>query len=114
MNETAAPGEPKLSPSGKYRLLVFDDRDAGGNPSRGFRVEHRDGQEILAPSERWSLRHRLYFLWGEGDRVWVYSGDVGTSIWEWSDGMWRSIDYVSQRGRGPPEFLRRTLPRDFP
>lgn len=114
MNETAVPGAPVTSPSGKYSLVVFNDADACEQPSQGFRVEHRDGQEVLAPSERWSPRHRLYFVWGEGDRVWVYSGDVGTLIWEPSGETWRSIDYVSQQSRQPPEFLRKTLPRDFP
>jgi hypothetical protein len=111
--ETVSPGAPHTSPSGHYRLVIFDDQDAGGYPTQGLRVEDSAGRTVLAPPQRWSPRHRLYFLWGEGDRVWVYSGDVGTSIWEPAGDTWHEIDYANQQGRRPPEFLRQKLPRDF-
>ena len=113
MNEIALPGSPKISPSGRYQLVVFEEEDGDGNLEWGFLVKEGEGRDVLIPAQRWSPRHRLYFLWGEGDRVWVYSGDIGTMIWEPDGEVWQSLDYVNQKGLQPPEFLRKTLPRDF-
>jgi len=113
MSDIALPGSPATSPSGAYRLIVIDDTDAEGYPIQGFRVEDANGRGVLAPDERWSTRHRLYMLWGDEDSVWVYSSDVGTSIWIRSDNTWRSIDYASHRDQRPPRFLIETLPKLF-
>lgn len=114
MSDIALPGSPSTSPSGTYRLSVFDDADADGHPMQGFRIEDASGRVVLAPDERWSTRHRLYMLWGDDDSVWVYSSDVGTSIWIRSGSAWQASDYASHRDQRPPRFLIDTVPKLFP
>jgi hypothetical protein len=100
---------PRTSPSGRYRLVVFEEHDgkAGVN---GFRIEDENGRVLFSPSQRWSSRHRLLFLWDEAERVWVYSSDVGTLIWEsQSETQWREQSY-RQSGLTPPAALRDLLP----
>lgn len=112
MSEMATPGHSAVSPSGRFRLIVFDDR-VGGLPVQGFRVEDMLGQSVLAPTERWSVRHRLYFLWDQQERVWAYSSDVGTSIWEPDDATWRQCPFAGS-GLQAPDLLRRAIPSIFP
>src|SRR5262245_44029209 len=102
MSDLALPGSAVTSPSGLYRLIAFEETDSDGNPTCGFRIEDLVGRQLLTTAERWSTRHRLYILWGEGDSVWIYSGDVGTSIWIVSGNSWQSIDYSASQHRRPP------------
>ena len=111
MDETATPGHLLTSPNGKYRLVVFDD-DESDSPVRGFRLEDSEGRRLLEPAERWSVRHRLYFLWDQQERVWVYSGDVGTTIWELGEAGWQPRPFAGS-GLRAPELLRRTVPKLF-
>lgn len=110
MSETATPAASLLAPSSRYRLVVFNE-DQG--QTQGFRIEDAAGVVVLHPKERWSTRHRLYFLWDSSDRVWVYSGDVGTSIWEQVGAGWQQRSYAGS-GLPAPAFLRRTVPKIFP
>lgn len=114
MEEVATPGSPKISPSGQYKLVVFEAKDRGGFPMNGFRIEDLSGNVLFTSEQHWSTRHRLYFLWDAENRVWVYSSDVGTSIWELADGRWQRKDHDAQAGLKPPDFLKRAVPRQFP
>jgi hypothetical protein len=89
------------------------DEDDGEPPEWRIRVEDAAGGTVLAPPDRWSPRHRTYILWGEGDRVWVWSADVGTSVWEPADGGWSPADTDPARRPPPPALLRREVPRFF-
>lgn len=103
MGAFASPGNPRTSPSGKYVLVVFDTSD-GTAPVWGFRVEAASGGTLAAPPERLSQRHRTYLLWDAADRVWAYSGDVGTFYWERDADGWRKHAWVDGGAAAPPEL----------
>jgi hypothetical protein len=109
MSEEATPGAPRPSPSGRYVLMVIETADEAGHPMKTFQIKHPSGQELYAAAERWSTRHRLHFVWDREDRVWVYSSDVGTNIWERSDTGWTRTEYAARPGVEPPDFLKRYL-----
>jgi len=47
-----------------------------------YRIVTRDGRVLLQSTDRPSSRHRWFILWDNtGGRLWVYSGDIGTSVW---------------------------------
>ena len=65
------------------------------------------GETVYAAPERFATRHTTYFLWGPEDRVWVYSGDVGTFFWERNadTGAWEKHVYAEE-DVPLPEFLQ--------
>jgi hypothetical protein len=102
--------QPRLSPSKRYRLVIFEEHD-GQAQVHGFRIEDPSGQVLFSPPRRWATRHRVLFLWDEAERVWVYSSDVGTLLWQaQSDTQWQEQAY-RESGLAPPPALRELLPR---
>jgi len=115
--EVATSKQPAISPSGEYALVVVSGYDGEvrfqsfqivsrydiSMPDRSFLL----GETVYAAPERFATRHTTYFLWGPEDRVWVYSGDVGTFFWECDPdtGAWEK--HVWAEGDVPlPEFLQ--------
>jgi hypothetical protein len=104
----ATPGHDVSSPSGAFDLRVVDGDD-------GWHVEivGDDGAVEHVADRSFSPRFRTYVLWDDDDRVWVYSSDVGTYVWEraddetWSDRPWRGS------GLTAPAHLRRAVPERF-
>jgi hypothetical protein len=102
----ATPGHDVPSPSGDFDLRVVDDDD-------GWHVEiSGEGTPTYVADRSFSPRFRTYVLWDDEDRVWVYSSDVGTFVWERGDGTWTSRPW---RGSGltAPAFLREAVPARF-
>lgn len=110
----AAPA-PQTSPSGKYVLVVVEGKCPACGPFRQFDVMtgDRDPRILYASTDHFRTRDTTWFGWGEGDRVWVYSGDVGTFYWEpAAGGAWRKGSYSD--GKHPaPEALKRFRPQLF-
>lgn len=67
-----------------------------------------------APDEAYSLRSRTFVLWDDGrDRLWGYSGDVGTTFWDRDTaGTWTATPWF-ESGRVAPAFLRSAVPERF-
>lgn len=114
----ALPDRSAESPTRRYVLMVTEGSD-GSARVRQFSILDRgspSGQTVaFACPDRFRTRDRLHFLWGEGDRVWVYSADLGTFFWEpVGDGSWRK--QILAAAKSPPSVpaaLRRlvsTLP----
>lgn len=102
--ENAAP-----SPDGRFLLTLAQPRPQ----DLAFSVTTADGAEILAPDDTWAARHRTHFLWDDDGRVWVYSSDIGTYIWEESDeGVWTKITWYGS-GLTAPTFLQEQIPKRF-
>jgi hypothetical protein len=111
----ASPGHDVVSPSGKLKLAVAEEDSPGG---RMLRFEIRDatapGQVLYRCPDAFSARHRTFFLWGPGDAVWVYSGDVGTYVWlERQRSRWEKELYTTTSGATVPEELKRLKPKLF-
>jgi hypothetical protein len=63
----------------------------GVTPFRQWEVLTNDAapKTLYVSPDRFRNRDTTRFAWGAGDRVWVYSGDVGTFYWESSrDDRW--------------------------
>ena len=109
----AAEGQKTTSPSGRFVLTVTapDPTDHG---LLSFRIEDQQGASRYEPAERWSDRHRLYFVWDGADRLWSYSSDVGTDVWEHHpDGAWSSKAWVDS-DLAPPPSIAKYLPARRP
>ncbi len=123
--EFATVESPAVSPSGKYTLVVVYGYD-GIVHFQSFQILNQRGEGVYASTERFRTRDRTYFLWGEGDRVWVYSGDVGIFVWERDSEedtgafesavameKWVEVDWGSEgSGLVEPESLERALSHD--
>ncbi len=103
----ATPGHDVPSPSGERTLHVVEADDGWS-----FEIAGDDGVVDYVADRTFSPRFRLYMLWDDDDRVWVYSSDVGTYVWERDDGSWTARPW---RGSGltAPAYLRQAVPRRF-
>lgn len=103
------PGVP--SPSGRYALRVVSTEPA----QLGFEVLDAEGDALFTSDERSDDRSTTMFLWEADDRVWVYSGDVGTFFWERgaTPDVWRRQMYADSDVPAPPA-LREARPDQHP
>jgi hypothetical protein len=114
---TATPDRPQISPSGKYLLQVVKGYDGQVHFNK-FEIieinETKDRKVVFNSKERFRTRDTLFFLWDNEDRVWVYSGDIGTFYWTRNqDGQW--VKHVYAEGNiGAPEFLKKVRPKYHP
>ncbi len=107
--EVAEVGHPASSPSGKYELHVIADKTK--KPTElSFEVKTKNGDVVFHSTDAFSDRHMTYFLWDEADRVWVYSGDLGTFFWEQNQNNWQKYAYVDEEVSAP-KFLKEQRPR---
>lgn len=89
----ATPLQSPLSPSGAYSLNVVQGRDNADYWS--FEIRRTATEKVeFACGDRFYIRHTTYILWGEDDRVWVYSGDIGTYVWSKQNGVWEKSIYI--------------------
>lgn len=115
MDSVASVKRPAKSGSGEFLLHVVEPA-AGEQRFRICRIGKtpEDKPGIAFESESFRTRDVLYFLWGEGDRVWVYSGDLGTFFWEEEgDGSWKMHTYA-EGSVSAPQFLKRMRPKWHP
>ena len=52
-----------------------------------------------------------FVMWGEGDKAWVYSGDVGVSVAYLEGSIWKQRWYGPEKDIEPPAELVRLRPR---
>jgi len=89
----ATPEHAVTSPSGRYRLEVVPGEysgDEGSGTYERVRVRDPDGKTVHDLDGRLSTNFATDILWDDAiDRVWVYSSDVGTYLWDRrADGTW--------------------------
>ena len=110
-NEVAAPDRSSLSPSGSYILEIIEVLE-NRVPMQYFQISNKKTDLQYVSDHKFDIRHTTYFLWGTEDRVWVYSGDVGTYFWEndIGTGEWEQFVYA-QSEVSAPEFLKTQRPK---
>ncbi len=110
-SEVATAEQPLPSPSGRYKLSVVM-TEVNGEPVQYFQIKDAGDVVVFACQERFTARDTTYMLWDEAERVWVYSGDVGTYFWEQSEDMaiWVKHAYASSNVSAP-QFLKERRPR---
>lgn len=109
--EVATLDKPAVSPSGRFILVVLA-QNVDGQDVQSFQILSADKTTLYTPSEQFTARDMNFFLWDASDRVWVYSGDLGTFFWE-NQGepqMWKKYVYVESDVPAPP-FLKEVRPR---
>jgi len=116
-SKCAVPGNTVISPSGKYSLIVTagDDGTVEYNKFSIAAAPGSSGTEavIFSSADKFRTRDALYFLWGNNDAVWVYSGDTGTFYWEKSgEKEWLKRSFYEKPSE-PPELLVRLKPGTF-
>jgi hypothetical protein len=107
----AEPGRPRSSASGRYLLAVDV---AGGAFDRYALISVVDTTASYATPEqarmrlpgRYTTRHRTHVMWDREERVWVYSGDVGTYVYTGAGGSWERRAAVDTDLCPPEEMAR--------
>ncbi len=109
--EVATLDQPATAPSGNYVLKVIKVDDDLPHLLT-FQLLDRNDKVIFEAIDRFDESHTTFFLWDNDDRVWVYSGDVGTFFWERnaSTGIWQKYTYA-QSDVAAPLFLKDVRPR---
>ena len=97
------------SPSGEY-ILSLELYDDSGVSSYKIKVES-DKISILS-DECIRQRDTVYALWDDTlDRVWVYSGDVGTYFWDITEGKLVRNSLSERKDVKIPENLKLLRPQ---
>jgi len=113
----ATPDNPVKSPSGELLLEVHEETPNGIRQWR-FSISRLAGADrpvvVFISEEAFRARDQLFILWGDTDRVWVYSGDVGTFFWEMEmDGIWERRSFADTRSIPVPPLLTQLKPGYF-
>ncbi len=110
-NEVATLSQPATSPSGNYLLKVINVDDTQPNLLT-FQILDRNNMVLYTAADNFDDHHTTFFLWDDDDRVWVYSGDLGTFFWEQDKllNSWQKYTYA-QSDVAAPAFLKEVRPR---
>jgi|AGTN01.3.fsa_nt_gi hypothetical protein len=81
--------KPEISPSGSF----YFERMFGIDEARYLRfcikpTDSQNGVGEYVSQDVFYIRHRIIIQWGEDEKLWVYSGDVGTYYWELVNNEW--------------------------
>ena len=88
-NLFATPDNSVISPSGDYVLKIENGFDDSVYTNRFLIYASVDDASLVFKSvKNYRTRDRLYFLWDEKDNVWVYSGDIGATLWSKDNSIW--------------------------
>ncbi|WP_139074830.1 hypothetical protein [Paenibacillus elgii] len=107
---------PLVSPSGKYQLEVLEGYNGVVHFYR-FNISKigekgSDPAVIFCSKDTFRKRDRVFFLWDDEDKVWVYSGDVGTYYWtKTDDETWIKSEDMTKNKLEMPENLKILLSR---
>jgi hypothetical protein len=110
-SEVATLEKPANSPSEKY-VLVVKTQEINGNKMQSFQILDKNHTVVYTSSDNFLTRDVNFFLWDSDDRVWVYSGDLGTFYWEnqGTPTLWKKYVYAENNVSAPP-FLKEVRPR---
>jgi hypothetical protein len=110
--QLATTENPVLSPSGKYWLQVVQGFDGEVHFNQFYIIKASpDGKRtkniVFICEDTYRTRDRTFFLWDNDDRIWAYSGDVGTFFWE-NDGVnnWNKHNAYEKGIKEPEELLK--------
>ena len=108
----AQPDAPATSPDQRHVLSTI----AGQDPSGEFirievaAVSPSGAVPVFTSEELWYSRHRTVAGWDEQGAVWVYSGDVGVTVYsEATPGIWTPRTWTAGQ-TDAPDWLRTTAP----
>lgn len=95
--------EQRHSRSGRYVVSTISENDNQGRWVR-FQISDRSGKSVFVSPTRWAARHHIEYAFDDADRIWFYSGDVGTSVWAHVGGDgWEEMKPEQWKGLTAPE-----------
>lgn len=106
-----------VSPSGKYRLVIVSGDGPDCGPFTQFEVLSTGAghRTLFTSPDRFQKRDRTYYLWDYQDRVWPYSGDIGTSYAALdAKGRWQLHSLGSGAHPPLPAVLKAATPQAEP
>ena len=102
--------EEHPSKSGRYIVSAVFEEDNQGRWLR-FQVRERAGKVLFVSPERWAAPHNTEYAFDDADRVWLYSSDVGTSVWAHVDGdKWQKMKREEWQGLPEPASIKSAEP----
>lgn len=114
----AFPGIPQISPSENYQLQVVKEFNGSENYYRFDIIKTRqdglDPEIVYRSKDTFRTRDTTYFTWDDtDDKVWVYSGDIGTFYWsKISDTAWEKHIYT-EKIIPVPKIFKKLRPKFF-
>ena len=113
-NFIALESQPATSPSGRFILSIVA-RDSERPYELDFTITDTRGELLYSSDKTFNNRSVTIFLWDDEDRVWVYSGDIGTYIWQQGDTEteWQSEAYAHSNVPAP-DYLKEIRPKYHP
>ena len=103
-------GHPAKSPSGEFSLHVLNP-DPAKRTLLSFEIKDQNALVVYRSEQLFDNRSTTYWLWDKENRVWVYSGDVGTYFWaQQTDGSWRRFTY-GKEDVPAPAYLKAKRPK---
>lgn len=104
----ATPENPVASPSGHY-VLTIQSGYSEVYYNQFVVVTQSDSEQTIFNSDTpYRTRDMLYFCWDSDDNIWVYSGDIGITLWRFDEAnrTWKE-EYPAKDS--PPEILNEYL-----
>lgn len=98
-----------FSPSGRYELSIVYDRSRACNR---FSIRDWQNMQLYTSQDCYLVGGVTYFIWGDNDRVWVYSFGEGTAYWEQVEGGWVRYPYRPSSSPTPPPFIAPLVTRE--
>lgn len=91
-NALATPDHPVDSPGGTFRVTIKK-IDASGVERLEVMVTDLKKGESVVVEDQLRTRDSNFVLWDDRERLWIYSGDTGVTVWIYESGHWESNDY---------------------
>ena len=109
------PGQPVLSPSGRYEAIVEKFDDEGVRSYKLSIIDTASNDETKYTTDvTFRARDTNFVLWAdEEDVLWGYNGDIGTFFWVNINGSWLKRSYANNSDVTVPEALKAARPRYF-
>ncbi len=112
-NEVATLNKSATSPTGNHQLAITVP-DPEKEYMLSFEIKNQNDEVVFVPELIFNNQSVTFFLWDEAERVWVYSGDIGTFFWQLDEpsGEWEMFTYAQENVEAP-QFLKDVRPKRF-
>lgn len=92
-----------------YRIEVTNNEDI-----ISYSIYNKNGEIVLKSNKGISNIHRWFLYWDESNSVlWVYSGDIGSSYWNLSNGNYKETEITYQNQDKLPFIIPFDIKKDI-
>jgi len=101
--DVGAPLVPMTTTDGRWSVVAAVSTSGPRSGCVQFKIRDAQGHMVHREQTGASQRMRWEFAWDDADRLWFYSGDIGTSYWErQDDGVWKREEPGVRKRNGDP------------